>query len=203
MKRSIEEPQNKQVFSLQTNGVIVLGSGAVGVEWGRLASKWRQPPCRWRQSVLRADLSSSRGVEYRSEIRIEKDPKLFEVSTKSTFSPFMHHLWELVHFKNPTLYLNVVTLSGDGVLYIDVECLCDVLEALEGSTLPSWTCLSDLKSYLTRSSGRASPPQLPKCTCTVTPLGALGSLLCRRKSRGQALLRRGDSFPLRGRRRAG
>ena len=84
----------------------------------------------------------------------------------------MHHLWELVHFKNPTLYLNVVTLSGDRVLYIDVECLCDVLEALEGSTLPSWTCLSDLKSYLTRSSGRASPPQLPKCTCTVTPLGA-------------------------------
>ena len=84
----------------------------------------------------------------------------------------MHHLWELVHFKNPTLYLNVVTLSGDGVLYIDVECLCDVLEALEGTTLPSWTCLSDLKSYLTRSSGRASPPQLPKCTCTVTPLGA-------------------------------
>ena len=92
--------------------------------------------------------------------------------TKSIFSPFMHHLWELVHFKNPTLYLNVVTLSGDGVLYIDVECLCDVLEALEGSTLPSWTCLSDLKSYLTRSSGRASPPQLSKCTCTVTPLGA-------------------------------
>ena len=84
----------------------------------------------------------------------------------------MHHLWELVHFKNPTLYLNVVTLSGDGVLYIDVECLCDVLEALEGTTLPSWTCLSDLKSYLTRSSGRASPPQLPKCTCTVTPSGA-------------------------------
>ena len=111
-------------------------------------------------------------VESRSEIRIEKDPKLFEVCTKSIFSPFMHHLWELVHFKNPTLCLNVVTLSGDGVLYIDVECLCDVLEALEGSTLPSWTCLSDLKSYLTRSSGRASPPQLPKCTCTVTPLGA-------------------------------
>ena len=72
----------------------------------------------------------------------------------------MHHLWELVHFKNPTLYLNVVTLSDDGVLYIAVECLCGVLGALEGSTLPSWTCLSDLRSYLTRSSDRVSPPQL-------------------------------------------